>query len=202
MVGSAQKWVKRRPAILIAMVVAVVGIASFALFMDSGGSLLQSIGRNPTLTGRTKIWEAVLAQPINPLVGAGFESFWMGSRMQSVWDMSQYGIQQAHNGYLELYLNLGWIGIALLGALIITGYRNALPMYRIDPQFGRMRFGFITAAVVYGFTEAGFRMMSPDWFAFLLALILLPPASEEQPVTRASFIVHRAKERPEVRILQ
>ena len=34
------------------------------------------------------------------------------------------GLNQAHNGYIEIYLNLGWVGLTLLGAMVIAGYRQ------------------------------------------------------------------------------
>ncbi|HKF48392.1 MAG TPA: O-antigen ligase family protein [Terracidiphilus sp.] len=202
MAVSATPLAKRRPGVLLAAVLFAVGIAGFALFMDSGGSLLENIGRNPTLTGRTMIWRAVLAQHINPLIGAGFESFWMGDRMQSVWSMSQVGIQQAHDGYLELYLNLGWIGIALLGLMIVTGYRNGFLLYMRDPTAGRLRIAVLTAAVVFGFTEAGYRMMSPDWTGFLVAVTALPWALAGKTQVDVSFVRLRPKAQSEMRILQ
>ena len=67
----------------------------------------------------------MLALHTNPLLGTGYESFWLGSRLQFVWDATEQGILQAHNGYLEIYINLGWVGVILLGGLIVTGYRNA-----------------------------------------------------------------------------
>ena len=47
----------------------------------------------------------------NPLLGAGFENFWVGERQVTLGGL---GGNQAHNGYLEIYLNLGWVGILLL----------------------------------------------------------------------------------------
>jgi O-antigen ligase len=192
-------WVQRRPPVLMGVFLAAIAAAGFALFLSSGAGILQQLGRNPTLTGRTLIWKAVLAQPINPLVGAGFESFWMGNRMESVWSMSQRGIQQAHDGYLELYLNLGWIGLALLGMLIVTGYWRGMALYRRDAHAGRLRIAVLTAAVLFGFTEAGFRMLSPDWFGFLLAVTAMPigPA----PRAAAVFAARPGQTRKEVRIL-
>jgi exopolysaccharide production protein ExoQ len=140
-----------------------------------GGGLLQSLGRNSTLTGRTDIWDAVLQVPINPLLGAGFESFWMGERLKELWTIPiMNGINEAHNGYLETYLNLGWVGVTLFGLLILTGYRNILRMLRRDPEGARIRLGFFVIAVVYNFTEAGTRSTDLVWIAFLFAVIGVP----------------------------
>jgi O-antigen ligase len=160
------------------LVAAATGVALFALFFNS--SMLHSLGRNSTLTGRTEIWAAVLAQHTNPFIGTGFESFWMGTRMQSVWDLSQVGIEESHNGYIEFYVNLGWIGVAILGLLIVSGYRNAIGLFRRSPQAGSVRIALFTAALIFNCTEAGFRMMTLIWIGFLLAITDVPQMVMEQ----------------------
>jgi len=171
MVMATRGWVKRRPGRVHLLVGTAIAIPLFALFVDTVGTLLHALGRNPTLTDRTSIWRAVLAMHTNPLVGTGFESFWLGSHLQSVWDLSVRGIQEAHNGYLEVYINLGWIGELLLLALIFTGYRHILSALRLDPDWGRLRLAYFTATLIYCLTEAGFRMMNPIWIAFLLVIM-------------------------------
>lgn len=54
---------------------------------------------------------------------------------------------------------------------------------RHDPSVGRIKLAFFVVALVYSLTEAGFRMMTPVWFAFLLATIAVPytAAAESQP---------------------
>jgi exopolysaccharide production protein ExoQ len=202
MVLVSAKWVVQRPAVVLLLVAGAAGVALFALFMDTGGSMLQSIGRNSTLTGRTQIWAAVLAQRINPVLGTGFESFWMGNRLQSVWSLSQVGIEEAHNGYLELYLNLGWVGLTLLGVLIVSGYRHALELYRRDPVAGRLRVAFLTSGVIYSCTEAGFRMMSPVWIGFLLAIVAVPDNSMTRVQAKADFQLRQTVPRRRFRVLQ
>ena len=202
MVLASTRWVERRPGAVFLLVAGAAGVALFALFLDTGGSMLQSIGRNSTLTGRTQIWAAVLAQHINPLLGTGFESFWMGNRLQSVWSLSQVGIEEAHNGYLELYLNLGWAGLALLAALIVTGYRHALSLFHRDPAAGRLRVAFLTAGLIYSCTEAGFRMMSPVWIGFLLAIVAVPDAQVMSARAGLDFPLRQAVPRRRIRVLQ
>ena len=44
-------------------------------------------------------------QVLNPIIGFGYESFWLGDRLQYM--AEHWGItSQAHNGYLEMYLNM------------------------------------------------------------------------------------------------
>jgi O-antigen ligase len=174
MVIISQRLVASGARTVHAAVGAAIGLAVFALFVDSAGTLVQSLGRNQNLTGRTWIWQAVLSLHTNPFIGTGFQTFWMGTRLQKVWDMTAVGIQEAHNGYLDLYLNLGWIGLLFLGGLMVTGYRDALGAFSRDPHAGSLRLAFFTAALIFSLTEAGFGMMSLIWIAFLLAVTITP----------------------------
>jgi O-antigen ligase len=134
------------------------------------------MGRNPTLTGRTEIWTTLLNFSGNPVFGTGFDSFWLGDRLRKIWATGSLmnGINEAHNGYIETYLNLGWIGVSLLAALIVTGYRNIIAAFRLDPSIARLKLAFFVVAVVYSFTEVGFRTTCTVWIAFLFAIMAVP----------------------------
>jgi exopolysaccharide production protein ExoQ len=165
----------RNKIILHVLVSTVVfGIVS-VLFLGVGAGLLQSIGRDSTLTGRTDIWRAVLAVPIDPIVGTGFESFWLGDRLNQIWANPElFRINEAHNGYLEVYLNFGFVGVILIAILLIAAYRNVVRSIRRDPELGRLRLGFFIMAVTYNFTEAAIRSTDLVWIAFLIVLIAIP----------------------------
>jgi hypothetical protein len=49
-----------------------------------------------------------------------------------------------------------------------------LAAYSRDRVLGSIKIAYFTTAVVYSLTEAGFRMMSPVWLGFLLAIIYVP----------------------------
>ena len=170
--------VARKPAVVHLMVAVIVGVSFSVLFLHIGGgaAALQKMGRNPTLTGRTEIWTGLLNFSGSPIFGTGFESFWVGERLKRIWAAGDllFGINEAHNGYLEVYLSLGWIGVALLATLIVTGYRNAMVALRRDPDAGRLKLAFLVAAVIYAFTEAAFRIMGSIWIAFLLGITAVP----------------------------
>ena len=195
--------VMRLRAGVFLVLAAAILLPATVLFADGYGELLQPLGRTATLTGRTLIWHAVLTLHTNPWFGTGFESFWLGNRLERVWHISVNGIQEAHNGYLEIYLNLGWCGLLLLGAVIATGYNHAVNALRLDRHEGRLRLAFVTAVLIFSMTEAGFRMLSPMWLAFLFATSKWPPqlvAAKEMRIPEGVWTSSRQQR--EFRIIQ
>lgn len=175
MLLSTRPAFRRKPALVHLLIVALLSCTIYALFFESSGSLIAGLGRSPTLTGRTEVWHMVLSIPDSRLVGAGYESFWLGPRLQMGWEaFPNFHLQEAHNGYLELFLNLGWIGAILLGILIARGYRTVIAGYRDNPELASLKMAFFLAVVTSALTEAAFRMMGPPWIAFLLATIAVP----------------------------
>ena len=116
----------------------------------------------------------------HPWVGTGFESFWLGERAKALWETHWWHPNEAHNGYLEIFLTLGWVGVALLGFVMAWGYRNVVRSLRLSPELSRLRLAYFTVAVLYNMTEAGFKVMHPVWITFLLAIIATPPEGSRE----------------------
>src|SRR2546426_135997 len=163
-----------RPAAAYILTAGIVALLLLGLLFDSEVVLIQTMGRDMTLTGRTQLWKDLLRITADPWIGTGFESFWLGERVKSLWSQYLWHPNQAHNGYLEGFLNLGWIGVALLGFVIAWGYRNVFGALHRDPELGGLRLAFFVVALLYNVTEAAFRMMHPVWIAFLLAVMVIP----------------------------
>jgi len=144
------------------------------LLMDAGTALVEAMGRDPTLTGRTHLWDQLLRMTVDPWFGTGFESFWLGERTDALWKKYWWRPNQAHNGYLETYLNLGWIGVILLGVTVVAGYRHVVAKFRQDPAIARISLAFFSMAVVYNLTEAAFKGIHVVWIVFLLAVTVIP----------------------------
>lgn len=141
------------------------------LFFNANPGVLQTMGKDPTLTDRTEIWALIISLCENPLIGTGYESFWLGPRLQKIWSNYSWQPLEAHNGYLEIFLMLGWIGVTLLAIVLVTGYQNVFAAFIRNPQVGCAMLAYFTVGVVYNFTEAAlFRMMTPVWMFFLLAI--------------------------------
>jgi exopolysaccharide production protein ExoQ len=173
-VMASSRAVSRRPALIHLVVGAVLSIAFSALFLHIGSGLLANLGRDSSLTGRTDIWDMVIAMTPNRLLGAGYESFWVGERLQKIWAIYWNHPNQAHNGYLEIYLNLGWLGVTLLAVVIVSGYRHIIAGVRRKAPEAVLCLGYFVAAVAYNFTESAFKMTHPVWLIFLLATTTIP----------------------------
>ena len=165
--------VRRSPGVVHALVLMMILGGGLTMFFGAGGSLVHALGRQTNFTGRTEIWAAVLPAVPNSVVGAGFESFWIGPWLNDVYHgLSQYmHVNEAHNGYIEVYLNLGWVGVGLLGVILLSGYLHAISVFRRDPSLGSLMLAYIVVGSIYSVTEAGFRMLLPMWIFILLAFV-------------------------------
>jgi O-antigen ligase len=171
-IATSIPFIKRRPRAVHVLVLMIVIVGGGVVLLGGGSGIVHALGRRSDLTGRTQIWDELIPMVPNPVVGAGFESFWLGSRLAQIWAANPGNpLNEAHNGYIEVYLNLGWLGVLLMALILIHGYRRAALTFRRDPAFGSLLIAYVAAAAVYSITEAGFRMLSPMWIFLLLAVV-------------------------------
>jgi exopolysaccharide production protein ExoQ len=171
--------IRGRSARVHALCLAILLFGGATFLFGGQTGIVHALGRQSNLSGRTDIWAVVIPAVPNPIVGAGFESFWISNGARKVWSaLAAAGwwnpevlINEAHNGYIEVYLNLGWIGVCLIAVIFISGYRNAGKAVQSDPALGSLMLAYIIATAVYAITEAAFRMLDPIWIFLLLAVV-------------------------------
>ncbi len=166
--------------------IVVLGVSSALIFAVLESTLhikdfiLELLGRDPTLTNRTEVWEVLRKFEVNSIIGAGFMSFWSGRRLEGIWAILGVGINQAHNGYLEQYFNLGYVGVGLIGIIILSGLLKIRQRLDMDYSSAILRLCIILSAVFYNYTEAAFYGISNIWLLFLLASIEMPGQQGKQ----------------------
>jgi exopolysaccharide production protein ExoQ len=158
-----------------------VGVYVFALvalvwcldfFLDLKRLLIVDLlGRNLTLTGRTDIWQILLREDTNPLIGTGYYSFWLGGRIERISQGYWHPIDEAHNGYLENYLNTGLIGIFLLLGVTFSSVKRVLREIRNRNMFAIFQLSVLLSTLLYGVSEAIFDRLTVIWLLFLFALV-------------------------------
>lgn len=92
-------------------------------------TLMRLLGRDTTLSGRTAIWTQVvhfIAQ--RPFLGYGYAAFWRGMQGPSfqIDAAVHFIVEHAHNGFLEICLELGCTGLALF---LLSGLRAARQLW-------------------------------------------------------------------------
>jgi exopolysaccharide production protein ExoQ len=91
--------------------------------------VLSLLGKDPTLTGRTAIWGAVMMSILKkPLLGYGYKAFWQGLSGESInpiLTMKWPGLSYSENGVLDLWLELGGIGVALYVCVFLRAVKDA-----------------------------------------------------------------------------
>lgn len=174
---SRVRWVVSVPRRILAIGLTAVFVGvTLEMTLGVSARLLEIIGRDPTLTTRVPMWQALLDMAPNPIVGAGYESFWLGGRLSVLLDA--YGVRQAHNGYLETYLNLGLVGLSLMVGTIISGLFRVRRQLQVDYGFGILRLCLIIAVVVYNWTEATLYGVNNMWILLLLGCLDTSPIPE------------------------
>jgi exopolysaccharide production protein ExoQ len=156
------------------LVGAVIVFAALEPIFGIYATVVKGLGRNLTLTERTDVWSAVLRLQNNPIFGMGFESFWLGKRLEMLWQEFFWHPLQAHNGYIETYLNLGWVGVALLIGQFVGTFQKIQRQLTKSFEFGRLRLAFLLAIIVYNYTEAAFATVNFVWTMFFLIAIDYP----------------------------
>jgi O-antigen ligase len=175
MLMSSLQAFRSRPARVRVLCLVVVLAGALGMLFGGGAVVSNALGRGDGLSGRTQIWAASLAAAGNPIVGTGFESFWnanvekVARGLQGYWEI--HNLVSAHNGYIEVYLDLGWIGVILIALILISGYRRSIKAFQHHPELASLMLAYVTTATFYSITEAGFRMMTLSWISLLLAVV-------------------------------
>jgi exopolysaccharide production protein ExoQ len=109
---------------------------SLSLWLNQNSAvLLGSIGKDPTLTGRTDMWPYILEMIWKqPWLGYGYNGFWgdWDSPGAYVWYAVSWTPPNAHNGFLDLWLDLGLVGVIIFGIGFLQTLLRGLNWLRID----------------------------------------------------------------------
>ncbi|MGJ3230414.1 MAG: O-antigen ligase family protein [Oceanicaulis sp.] len=102
-----------------------LGVAALAgVLLVGPGVILEALGRDATLTGRTEIWAVLTGQIADrPLTGYGYGAFWEVEGGPAFWVRQEtaWPVPTAHNAWLETALAIGVPGAAFAFLLVLSG---------------------------------------------------------------------------------
>jgi O-antigen ligase len=152
---------------LLALVVFLIVFGTLAPFV--GGSNLAGftgmLGRDETLTGRTELWAALLPEvDRNPVLGHGYASFWTTDRRVL------YGLPSGHNGYLDILLEMGVVGLAFYCVWLLSCLRQLHRALAEEYDWASLGICLLLMAVACNISESALTTLSEHTTA-VLALV-------------------------------
>lgn len=174
-----QRWTTRNVRSVLLIFLGSFGILFLLqITTDIFGFLItQVLGRDITLTGRTDLWQELIRMSRKPILGYGFNSFWLGGRLAHLHSKHWWTPTQAHNAFLETYLNGGLVGVILITLVFLSTFQRTVRKLAQDYDFGVFRMAVLVFAVLFAITEAYFMVFHIVWFMFLLISIEMPSSS-------------------------
>ena len=189
---SVQAWAAALFCFLFALVCTLLGrlskkeakwLAFVTLFPLLIGSLivltyrmeiLQFLGKDPTLSGRTIIWNAVLGSVLKrPILGWGYNAFWQGFSGESGLVLLQvhFAVAQSQDGALDVLLGLGGVGLVLVLATFLQGIHNAVKSFRLGTT-DAARWYLLIILLTIGYSVGEANLQQPNmlpWMMYIMA---------------------------------
>ena len=129
---------RRRPAFIPSLTLALFALALMTVWLtDSSHNVVNAFGRDPTFTGRVDLWQSA-SRVIDkrPWLGHGYGTAWVGGGDDATTDIAQFSewnAPNAHNGFLNLTLDLGFVGLILFFLATAVALHRAIRHLRVDP---------------------------------------------------------------------
>jgi len=150
----------------IMALVIIYGTAAPLVGKLPGGDYASSLGRDSTLTGRSEIWAYLVPLAMKkPVLGHGFGGFWTKAIRES------YLYRSAHNGYLEVLLVLGFVGLLLVSLFILSSCQKAQKELEFEYDWGVLWICWLIMALFNNIAESSLHFFSnllmavPIWLA-------------------------------------
>lgn len=155
-------------------------VGTFMIWAASNSNnLAYWFGRDPTLTGRTSLWQIAWEKVLErPFLGYGYSGFWRGWAGPSadVWLAIGWRPPHAHNGYLEIALQLGFVGVIIYAAVYLQALARAVTLARqIKGVDGEFPLVFLLFTFLVNFSEVYILGRNTIYWVLFVTILFQPP---------------------------
>jgi exopolysaccharide production protein ExoQ len=170
-------WKKKRhiaygAKVLIVMMAFIIGYGTATPFIGRLAivDVSSTLGRDQTLTERTEIWdELVPAAMQQPIFGHGFGGYWNPTSRE------KNKIGEAHNGYLDILLDQGFIGLLIISIFLLSSCRKAQRAMIHDFDFGALWICYLIMTVLHNIAESSLNSLASQLTAVLILMAVSVP---------------------------
>ncbi|MGK7913290.1 MAG: O-antigen ligase family protein [Synechococcus sp.] len=147
--------------------------------------ILESLGRDATLSGRMDLWLASITQISNkPFLGHGFQAFWRpdSGPMLRVWSTIGFSVGSAHNGFIELAIDLGLLGLFIFAiSFFVCTVRSVLLILSSRDPSGLYPLSFLVFMITANLSESS--LVQPGFIWVLYVSIYLTVSKQVSLLT-------------------
>jgi O-antigen ligase len=181
-------WSMKRGGAAFAIVALWFGVVLTAVagyvFITEPAMVLKALGKDPSLTGRTDIWVALMREVAErPWTGFGYQAFWGKDSIPAAFirEETQWPVPSAHNGWIDLLIQLGWPGAIAVGLTVALA--TVVTLFRIPgagAREGHWGVGYLAVFLLLSLSESVLLSHANLPWALLLAILAraLTPAPE------------------------
>ena len=147
------------------------------------------LGREDTLTGRTAVWAKLIPSVMEkPILGYGFSSFWTTTARET------FDIPDAHNGYLDMILSIGFAGLLLYAMFLLSSVRKAHGAMMGDFDWSILWICYLLMGTLINITESSFSSFSAKLVVVVLLFTFsLPKNTSANSVSQMQSDAHSEK---------
>jgi O-antigen ligase len=186
--------VRRITRISLAIILLAIPFCYFVLSSVSNFNIYRisyMLYGDSTFTGRTIIWDfAQYEIARNPLLGWGYQSFWLVPGSPAIVEAPGWvkGMPNAHNGYYDTMLEMGYVGLAFLIVFILATLHAVGRVAHRDPRRARLVLSLALFIIVYNYFESywmrGFEFL---WVVFVIVAAEIGRYWRPPPLRRAVY---------------
>ncbi|MGG1678253.1 O-antigen ligase family protein [Neobacillus sp. NRS-1170] len=146
-------------------------------------NILVGLGKDSTLTGRTEFWPIIFSYLRNDWIfGYGYGAFWSEKTgiISSISRVIGIDIYSSHNGFVDLYANLGVVGLYIFVFILLKGLILSIYKFRKEKnnKFAFISF-FLLVTIFLNITETRIILANYFyWITFLTSVIYLQKKEE------------------------
>ncbi|MEH1869401.1 MAG: O-antigen ligase [Nostoc sp.] len=167
---------KYKLMIPILTLISTIGLTFYIWFISQADTILGSVGKDTTLTGRSELWPAVLEMIAKkPWLGYGYGAFWIEQNgySASVIETIQWNAPNAHNGFLDLWVALGLLGILVFAIGFVVNLLRAIYLIRREQTSENLwLLVYLTFIILANLTETSLlEQNSLEWILYVSAIL-------------------------------
>ncbi|MBE3144226.1 MAG: O-antigen ligase family protein [Planctomycetes bacterium] len=174
-------WLKKRRSalgikVLKVIIVTIVVYGTITPFLGKLSILdiSSTLKRDGTLTGRSEIWAVLVPFALSrPVMGHGIGGFWTT-------EMRRLTSSHAHNGYLDIILDLGFLGLLLMSMLLLSCCRKVHRAITYDFDWGILFVCYLIMVPVHNIAESSINSLASSLTAIVIFFSVSTVSGEEE----------------------